>query len=72
MNDKYTRIVHDGTRRPSIALIDRAQLLSENEGYEDFVDTIDEAIERTGFYDDSDISSGIVCLYVGGWPQEGD
>lgn len=69
---KYTRFFHDGTREPSIALIDREQLLLENEDFEDFVDAIDSEIATHGFYDDSDPSNHIVCIYMGGWPEEGD
>lgn len=72
MSNKYTRFYHDGEGAPTIALIDKAQLLAENEDYPDFVGTIEEEVKEHGFYDDSDPSSGVVCLYMGGWPQEGD
>lgn len=65
-----TRIFHSNTRSdtgtPSCSVLSREDLLLENAGSEDFVDDVWRECEKYGWYNDSDRSSDVVCLYVKG------
>lgn len=53
----------------SVVSLTREDLADENEGYEDFAETVWDACEKHGWYNDSDLPDTF-CIYVKGRVQD--
>lgn len=57
---------YDPTSCAQIMVLSKQDLLDENIDYEDFANTVWNECMSNGYYDDSDYSSGVICIYFRG------